>query len=54
MKIIVYYPKDEKDIKKLAEKVADAQGLAIKNYIEKLSCPKDQKKEILEQVMKLI
>jgi len=54
MNIIVHYPVGEQGKLELAKKVADAHALAIKNYIEKLPCPKEQRQTILTEVKKSI
>ena len=47
MNIIVHYPAAAPRKLELARKVADAHAIAIKNYIEKLPCPKEQRQTIL-------
>lgn len=51
MRIVVHYPQTKDKIKKLAEKTADVQAMAIKEYLEKTPCPKEQKLKILEQII---
>ena len=52
MKIIVHYPKSEKGLSELCEKVAEIHTEAIISYLNSLSCPKEQKIQIIEKIMK--
>ena len=54
MNIIVHYPAGEQGKLELSKKVADAHALAIKNYIEKLPCPKEQRQTILTEIKKSV
>ena len=51
MNVIVHYPTDPGKLQELNEKVAVAYSNAILKYIERLSCPIEQKKEILSQLI---
>ena len=50
MNVIVYYPKTEQGMSELAQKVADVHNDAIRKYVEKIPCPKDQKLKLLNAV----
>ncbi|MCL2603990.1 MAG: hypothetical protein FWD90_05890 [Defluviitaleaceae bacterium] len=50
--IIVHFPKKQEDINILKKKVAQAHAEAVIRYIEKLSCPKEQKIALLDAVQK--
>ena len=54
MNIIVHYPAGEQGMLELAKKIADTQALAIKNYIEKLPCSKEQRQTILSEIKTVI
>ena len=50
MKIIVHYPKSEKGLSELSEKVADLHIEAVISHLNKQSCPKEQKIQIIEKI----
>ena len=54
MNIIVHYPAGEQGKLELSKKIANAQALAIKNYVEKLPCPNEQWQTILTEIKKSI
>jgi len=54
MNIRVHYPAGEQGKLELSKKVADAHALAIKKYVEKLPCPKEQRQTILTEIKKSI
>lgn len=51
MNIIVHYPKDEQAVKALQKKVADVHAEAVDSYIDKLTCPKEQKIMLLDALI---
>ena len=52
MKIIVHYPKSEEGLSELMKKATDLHIEAIIAYLDKLSCPKKQKLQIIEKIRK--
>ena len=52
MKVIVYYPKNPKDILVLQKKVAAVHAEAVLRHIDKLPCPKKQKLKLLDAVIR--
>lgn len=51
MNIVVHYPKGEEKEQELRKRVAVVHSSAILKYIERLPCPREQKKEILFKVI---
>jgi hypothetical protein len=51
MNINVHYPRKQADLQELNERIAYVHSKAILNYIEHLSCPLEQKQQILLQIM---
>ena len=51
MKIVVHYPKSADKINELKKRVADIHAQTAARYIESLLCPKEQKLEIVEQLL---
>ena len=52
VKIIVHYPKSEKELSDLSKKVVDLHIEAIISYLNNQSCPKEQKMQIIEKIRK--
>ena len=50
MKIIVHYPKTEENKSALASKVAEVHADCVIDHICKLTCPADQKVELVKAV----
>jgi len=48
MRVIVHYPKDEKSIKELQQNVVNIHMEAVIDYLNKLTCPKEQKIDLLQ------
>ena len=51
MKVIVYHPKDPKDISILHKRVAIVHANAVLRYLEKLPCPKEQRLKLLNSII---
>ena len=51
MKVIVYPPKDPDSIRALQKKVATVHAEAVLRYLNKLSCPKEQKIKLLNALI---
>lgn len=49
--IIVHYPKTEQGKKELAQRTADVHAEMVKQYIQKLNCPSEQKTKLLDAVI---
>ena len=50
MNIILHYPKTPEDIRILREKAAITYVMAVKQYLKQLSCPKEQKLQLLKEI----
>jgi hypothetical protein len=50
--VIVYHPKSTENIRILQKKVAAVNAEAVLRYIESLHCPKEQKVNLLNNVIK--
>ncbi len=50
MRIIVHYPKSEKELSELGEKVAEIHTEAIISYLDNLSCSKEQKMQMIDKI----
>ena len=50
MKVIVYYPTSEADIASLKQKVSNVHAQAVARHIKNLSCPKEQKEELINSI----
>ncbi|WP_156136360.1 hypothetical protein [Candidatus Soleaferrea massiliensis] len=50
MNIIVHYPTTEQALAELQKRVAMVHAEAVGSYIEKLTCPKEQKIKLIEAV----
>ena len=51
MNIVMHYPTREAGRKELASRVARVHAEAVNNYIQKLSCPTEQKKALANAVI---
>ncbi|MDL2233513.1 hypothetical protein LJC63_08040 [Ruminococcaceae bacterium OttesenSCG-928-L11] len=51
MKIIVHYPTSENMKKELANRVAEIHADAAIQYIEKLTCPTEQKDALIRSII---
>ncbi|NJD01572.1 MAG: hypothetical protein FIA99_02970 [Ruminiclostridium sp.] len=52
MNVIVHYPKRSEDIQTLQKRIAMIHAQAVISYIQKLSCPKEQKLHLLNKIEK--
>ena len=52
LKVIVFKPTDEESKKILRTKTAKIYGDAVKRLIEGLNCPKQQKLELIDEIIK--
>lgn len=52
MNVILHYPKEPEAITALSNKAAAVHAQAIAAYIGSLSCPKEQKLTLLNEVLK--
>lgn len=50
MNVIVHYPEDFDIMKELRAKVTEIHTEAVTAYISKLSCPKEQKLQLIKAV----
>jgi hypothetical protein len=50
MNVIVHYPKSPENIQALQKRVAMIHAQAVISYIQKLSCPKEQKLHLLKEI----
>ena len=48
MEVIVYAPKEEEDRRELEDRLAKLHGRFVLQYVEKLSCPPEQKRQLLK------
>lgn len=51
MNIIVNYPKTEQGMKELEKRAALAHSMITKNYIKNLSCPVEQKVQLINALV---
>jgi len=51
MKVIVYHPKDPKDISTLQKRVAAVHADTVLRYLDKLPCPKEQRLKLLNAII---
>ena len=49
--IVVHYPKTPEKIADLQKRVADIHAQAVARRIEKLSCPKEQKLKLYDDII---
>ena len=52
MNIVIHYPAGADEKRELQKRISIVHSNAILKYIEKLSCPAEQKKEILSKLIK--
>lgn len=50
MKVFVYWPKQQKDIRTIQQKVAAIYAKAAGGYLESLPCPTEQKLKLLDEL----
>jgi len=50
MNVIVHYPKSADSIRCLQKRVAMIHAQAVLSYIQKLSCSKEQKIKLIEEI----
>lgn len=50
MNIIVYHPKSPENVRTLKKRVATIHAEAALQYIDKLTCPKEQKIELVNAI----
>jgi hypothetical protein len=49
MNVLIYYPNDEKKVT-LRKKVAEIHAEAVVNFVQKLTCDKEQKLKLIEAI----
>jgi hypothetical protein len=54
MNVIVHYPKKEEDIRELQKRVAEVHAQAVIRTIQALSCPKEQKLELIKDIKQTV
>lgn len=54
MNVVVHYPKGEENINELKSRVAKVHAEAVSTYIKKLTCPKNQKIDMIKHLPKQI
>jgi hypothetical protein len=52
LKVVSYFPKDPAALLELQRRAAELHAAFAADYIAKLSCPKEQKMELLNAVIK--
>jgi hypothetical protein len=52
MNVIVHYPKDPESLDILRKRTAAVHAEAVIKYIQKLPCPKEQKIDLLDSLIK--
>ena len=50
MNVIVHYPQKAENVHALQVRVATVHAQAIIRYLEKLTCPKEQKIQLIEEI----
>jgi hypothetical protein len=50
MIVIVHYPKSAESINTLQKRIAMIHAQAVVSYIQKLSCPKEQKTHLIQEI----
>lgn len=50
MNVIIHYPKSSEDTQTLQKRVAMIHAQAVISYIQKLSCPKEQKLHLIKEI----
>ena len=51
--LVVYYPKDEKGKKELAEHIAEVHAETVLQMVHKLDCPTKQKIQLLDDMVEI-
>lgn len=54
MEVFIHYPVAEEDKQALRQKVSEVQAEAVIKYISKLTCPLEQKMELLQSIQDTI
>lgn len=54
MEVFVHYPEAKKDKQALRQKVSEVQAEAVIKYISKLTCPLEQKMNLLQSIQDTI
>ena len=52
MTVIIHYPKVEEDKRELTRRASIVHADTIIQYINKLSCPKEQKQKLYDEIIK--
>ena len=52
MKVVSYFPQDPAAMLELQRRAAEIHARFAADYIAKLNCPKEQKKELLNAIIK--
>ena len=50
MNVIMHYPTDPNDIEELKNRVTSVHALAVKNYLMRMSCPLEQKMNLVQAI----
>jgi hypothetical protein len=50
LNVIVHYPRKSENVHALQVRVATVHTRAIMQYLEKLTCPKEQKLQLLKEI----
>lgn len=50
MEVFMHYPEAEEDKQVLRQKVSEVQAEAVIKYISKLTCPLEQKMELVQSI----
>lgn len=54
MEVFIHYPIAEEDKQALRQKVSEVQAEAVIKYISKLTCPLEQKMELVQSIQDTI
>lgn len=54
MEVFMHYPEAEEDKQVLRQKVSEVQAEAVIKYISKLTCPLEQKMELVQSIQDTI
>ena len=50
MNVVVYSPDGPEDIERLRARVAAVHAQAVARYLQKLSCPEEQKRQLIKKI----
>lgn len=54
LEVILHYPKTEQGCKELYKAIASVHTEAVRNYLSKLPCPKEQKVLLLQSLQETV